>query len=98
MNDNDNIFLEDISEIRRRLNNEFYEETELRKMRIAEIIRNVKAMLKIGTPVRITEQMRYYGIVDQVNELCMRHEVALRLHELSKDEDDEDDEDAIDFT
>lgn len=98
MTDDNDIFLEDISEIRRRLNNEFFEETEMRRMRITEIINDVKKKLRAKIPVRITEQMRYYGIVDQVNELCMRHEVALRLHDLSRDADDDDDDDAIDFT
>lgn len=88
----------DIAELRRILNNEFLEETELRKMRIAEIIRQVKVRLANGIPVKITEQMRQYGIVDQINELCMRAEVAKRLDALSRDDDDEDDSlDAINF-
>jgi hypothetical protein len=98
MTDNEDLFLEDIAEIRRRLNNEYHEESEMRKMRIAEIMRDVKNKLKTKIPVRITEQMRYYGIVDQVNELLMRHEVSLRLAALSRDEDDDEEDDAIDFT
>lgn len=88
----------DIAELRRMLNNEFLEETELRKIRVAEVIKKVKHMLQHGIPVKITEQMRQYGIVDQVNELCMRAEITKRIAALSRDEDDYDDStDAISF-